>query len=471
MPEILIVGGGVVGMGLGMMLAEDGHEVTMLERDEQPPPDAPESAWDAWERRGVNQFRLSHLFLAQYRRLVEGELPQVAAALDRDGALRFNPLTDAPTEVTGGFREGDDRFEMLTGRRAVVERAVASVAEETPRLILRRGVAVEGLVRGKDAAAGVPHVSGILAGGEQIEADLVVDCSGRRSALPRWLESVGAQPPVDELEDSGFVYLGRHFRSRDGERPVALGPALQPYGSISVLTLPADNGTWSVTLIVRSGDRALGGLRDPDRWEKVVRELPTAAHWLDGEPLEDQVALMSKIEDRHRELNPDGRPVATGVVAVADAWACTNPSLGRGASIGMLHSQALRDLLRDTPPDHPAEFSEAFAASTARVVEPWYRATLSFDRGRLAEMTAAAEGGTYDPDDPTYEVTRAFALASRRDPDVFRAMLDVSAVLETPHAVFSRPGVFEKVMEYGADWRDEPSVGPDRDELLALSSS
>ena len=297
--------------------------------------------------------------------------------------------------------------------------------------------------------------------GEELQADLVIDCSGRRSALPSWLEALGARPPVEEVEDSGFIYLGRHFRSRDGELPFALGPLLQSYGSISVLTLPADNGTWSVTLVARSGDRALLGLKDMERWESVVRSLPTVAHWIEGDPIEDRIITMAKIEDRHRELRPDGVPVATGVLAVADAWACTNPSVGRGASIGMLHAQALRDTLRQTGPDRPAELSEAFAVATADTVEPWFQATLAFDRHRLAEMAAEAEGASYEPDDPAYEMTRALGAASGHDPDVLRGFLDITGVLDLPENVMARPGMSEKVIEFGADWRD---AGADRTE-------
>jgi hypothetical protein len=32
----------------------------------------------------------------------------------------------------------------------------------------------------------------------------------------------------------------------------------------------------------------------------------------------------------------DGVPVATGIVSVGDAWACTNPSLGRGITMGLM---------------------------------------------------------------------------------------------------------------------------------------
>ena len=128
-----------------------------------------------------------------------------------------------------------------------------------------------------------------------------------RTGWRRW-----GPAPGDEVDDSGFIYLGRHFRSRDGQLPVALGPVLQSYGSISALMLAGDNDTWAVTLVARSGDRALLGLKDTARWERTVRALPTVAHWLDGDPIEDRIVTMAKIEDRHRDLHPGGVPVATG---------------------------------------------------------------------------------------------------------------------------------------------------------------
>ena len=144
---MVVVGGGVVGLGLGMMLAHDDHAVTLLERDNQPAPDDAEEAWTGWERKGVNQSGWP-IFLARYRQIIERELPRSPPTLDQDGAVRFNPVSDAPDFITGGPRDGDDRFQMLSGRRAVVERSVASVAEQTPGLRVRRGVTV------RDCSAG-----------------------------------------------------------------------------------------------------------------------------------------------------------------------------------------------------------------------------------------------------------------------------------------------------------------------------
>jgi len=60
MLKILILGGGIVGLSTAMMLARRGHDVTVFERDSKPLPASPEDAWQAWERRGVAQFRQPH---------------------------------------------------------------------------------------------------------------------------------------------------------------------------------------------------------------------------------------------------------------------------------------------------------------------------------------------------------------------------------------------------------------------------
>jgi glycine/D-amino acid oxidase-like deaminating enzyme len=76
MAEIVVAGAGICGLAMAMLLAKDGHTVTVLERDPEPPP-AAEEAWAGWQRKGVNQFRLPHFFLARFRILLEAELPEV----------------------------------------------------------------------------------------------------------------------------------------------------------------------------------------------------------------------------------------------------------------------------------------------------------------------------------------------------------------------------------------------------------
>jgi 2-polyprenyl-6-methoxyphenol hydroxylase-like FAD-dependent oxidoreductase len=468
--EIVVIGAGVGGLGAAMLLANDGHRVIVLERDPAPPPAKPVDGWEHWQRPGVNQFRMPHGFLAGFRSILDAELPQVSAALMAAGALRRNYIRDVmPARITGGWRDGDERYDLLTGRRPVVEAALAVTAESTPGVEIRRGTAVAALVPGAPAASGVPHVAGVRTkAGEFIAADLVVDVSGRRSALPDWLAAIGGRRPTEELEDSGFVYYGRHFRSADGSLPDMLGPAVMHWGTITSVTLSGDNGTWAIGIVTGSKDKGLRPLRELDRWEAVVRSLPLVAHWLDAVPFEDGVQVISRLEDRYRGFVADGRPVATGVVAVADSWACSNPANGRGASIGMLHALTLRNQLRAVGPDDPLTFATAFHAATAETVEPWYRTTLATDRFRLGEIESGIRGDTYEPQDLRYELQMALRSAVGQDPDCLRAALDINLVLRRPEEVFAQDGLYDKTLRLGCAWRQEQPFGPSRAQLLAL---
>jgi hypothetical protein len=201
---------------------------------------------------------------------------------------------------------------------------------------------------------------------------------------------------------------------------------------------------------------------------KTARSYPLIAHWVDAEPLEEAPMVMAKIEDRYRRFVVDGRPVATGVAVVGDSWACTNPSLGRGVSIGLIHVQALRDHIRSVGLDDAQAFVLGWDETTEAVVGPWYRSTLTFDRHRLAEIDAQIAGEPYATDDPTWSVTKAMERASGQDPDVLRGFLRIATVQETPDEVLAQPGIFDAIITKGAGWEHDVAPGPSRAELVSI---
>lgn len=466
--RVILTGAGMNGLATAMLLAKDGHDVTVLERNPASPP-SPDTAWDAWERPGVGQFRMLHYLQPRWRQLADLELPEVIAGLVGAGALRYNQLEEIPEATLGGRRPEDVEVTTLTARRPLVEAVLAEAAEDTPGVTVRRGVPVAGFVTGNAVSHGVPHVIGVRTeSGEDVLADVVVDVTGRRSPLMRWLDAAGCRPPAEHEEDLGFQYYARHFRSSDGSVPPMMGPLLASHSSMSILTLPADNGKWGVGLVTKGGDRDLRALQDEATWTRVVRSYPLAAHWADGEPIDD-VSVMAKLPDRDRRLVVDGKPVVTGALAVGDSWACTNPSLGRGITMGLMHALALRDLLRTDAGDDPWRLALAWDEVTDTTVRPWYEATLSFDRHRLAEISAEIEGLPYQSDDPAFEMTKAMMHASGQDGDVFREFVRVMGMVQSPTEMLAKPGMFDKVVELGAGWRDAPPLpGPDRKQLLEI---
>jgi glycine/D-amino acid oxidase-like deaminating enzyme len=67
MARIVVIGAGVVALGTAMLLAGDGHQAIVLERDPAGPPDDLPEAWEQWQRPGLNQFRMPHAFLGPDR--------------------------------------------------------------------------------------------------------------------------------------------------------------------------------------------------------------------------------------------------------------------------------------------------------------------------------------------------------------------------------------------------------------------
>ena len=469
MADVVILGGGPTGLAMAMLLAQQGLEIVVLDRDEAPPEDH-EEAWASWQRRSVGQFRLVHFLVPGGRHLMEQHLPAVFAEMEAVGAIRYNGAEAQARHMPGGADKALDwsPFETITTcRRPLIEYAYAAAARKTPGVEVRYGCPAAGLVTGNEVIPGVPHVTGVRTeSGEIIDAKVVVDAAGRRSPLSNMIEAAGGRQPLEHSFEAGFVYNTMYYRGES--LPELRDGILSAIGSFSVLTIPGDRGWWSVTLYHSPSDKAMRKVRDPKIFDRVVRSLPNHAHWADGTP-EGDTFSMASTANMTREFVMDGIPCVTGLVPVGDAWGFTNPSLGRGITLGLMHAVDIAPAVVEHIED-PRQLAAEWERRTAGRAASWHESTVGFDRIRAPEVEAALHGlpDPFDPADPSIAGPRAFASAAQYDPEVLLWFCEVISCMSLPEEVIARPGVFERVLDVALSNPPYVAPGPTRAELEEL---
>ena len=462
--RIIVVGGGTAGLGTALACARDGHEVTVLERDDTPMPTDANAAFE-WVRTGAPQVRHSHAFLARLRNLLRRRAPDVLDALLDAGASEIAFTEHLPPTLTDRLpRPGDDELVALACRRTTFEWVLQRLVLDEPGVELRHGVAAGTLVA---RSAGIPLVVGV----DGSRADLVVDARGPRSSSEAWLSAIAAPPVREELHESGIVYFSRFYRVRAGvDAPPYVGPTAADLGYLKYAIFLGDNRTFSITYAIESHDEEMRrALAVPDAFETVARSLVATAPWrVDGvaDPITG-VHVMAGLRNRYRPLvDGEGEPLVHGFVAVGDAAVCTNPLYGRGCSLAFVHAFGLADALRENAGDLGG-LGRAFAEFTERELVPWFRSAV------LQDAQARALHEELSPEDPRAFMQAVFREgllpAMRTSPVVFRAFLRWFNLLATPDALMADAEIVSEVLAAYED-RDNrpgaPALGPDRETLL-----
>jgi 2-polyprenyl-6-methoxyphenol hydroxylase-like FAD-dependent oxidoreductase len=431
----VVLGGGMAGLLAARALADAYPQVTVVDRDEPVSGSEP--------RRGVPQGRHIHGLLARGRQALEELFPGLTDDVVACGAPVGDVLGDARL-LFGGHRlaRAQSGLIVLSASRPLLEARIRARVRALPGVRFappgdavglraspdRRRVTGARVLRRADASAE-----------EVLDADLVVDATGRGSRAPAWLEALGFERPAETRVRIDVGYATRRYRlppdALDGDFACLIGPTPgRPRGGALGRL---EGGVWMLTLFGLAGDYPP---TNPEGFDAFARSLPfpDIPEAVGGAPPLDDPAGFRFPANVRRRYERLGR-LPEGFLVLGDALCSFNPIYGQGMTVAALQALALRDHLRpgDAPPTGPLQ--RALARATDAPWELTLGADLSVPEVEGPRSPAQRLMGAY--------VTRLQAAAAH-DPVLAQAFVRVTGLVDPPTALM-RPAIALRVLRPG----------------------
>ena len=302
--DIAVAGCGIAGMTAALLLAKDGHRVTIFERFDQPRPIGSGLMLQPTGLAVLNQLELAAEALRRGQRIdrLRGEADG-RVVLD----VRYSSLKD------------DRKFGVGIERSALFE-------------ILHNRLQGHGItVATGHEVIGIDGGSLVFEGTREGAFDLLIDALGTRSALaPAAGRDLvyGALWTTAEIPDGGFDL---HTLSQRYRRASIMAGVL-PLGLRRVAFF------WSL----RARDHAGWIEAGIDPWKRQVH-----AVWPAVGPILDQIDAPDRMTFARYAHKTLSRPVNGRLIHIGDSWHSASPQLGQGANMAMLDAWALAKALRE----------------------------------------------------------------------------------------------------------------------------
>lgn len=335
----IVIGSGIGGMMAAGVLARHFASVLVLEKDPLPATPA--------VRSGAPQGAHCHGLLEQGRRNAETIFPGLTPALMQNGAVasRFGVELQYCDGI-GWHPQRDLEMRWVSMSRPLLEHTIRGQLSALPNVTIRDGATVTGWREDKD------KITVSLAGtGGEVDADIVIDASGRAGPALEMLEAAGYGAVEEEVHESGMNYSSVIF-----EKPAEwIEPMFScaitdnPPNSQSGFLLSIENNCWILTLYGRF-DQAppkdrdgfieyAKNLSDPGIYKRIVNAKQVGPIRVYRTPFSKwrRYDLMARFPDR--------------MLPLGDTICQYNPMFGQGMTAASFQSLALGQLLAQRQQD------------------------------------------------------------------------------------------------------------------------
>lgn len=357
----VVVGASMAGLCAARVLADRFEHVAVLDRDRLP--DGPE------HRPLVPQGQHPHLLMKAGHEILEGWFPGLTEDLVDGGAIVFDIAADVHWWDQGGLaRRPTSELVSPAMSRPYLEHLVRQRVAALPNVTVRDATTVGGLTE----ASGGGRVTGVRLDDDTVlDADLVVDASGRHARSVPWVEELGYESPVVDQVHIDTRYVSRVYRRDD--RPTLDWKAAAVIGGPEtkqqIMCLPMEGDRWIVVLI---GVNGVVPPTDDDGMLAMARSFESHAV---AEVMETSEALGPAVTHRfpanQRRRVEKLRRFPAGWILLGDAICSFDPIYGQGMSSAAQQAQALAAQLdRAGAVDHRLG-RRYFTAAGRIVATPW----------------------------------------------------------------------------------------------------
>lgn len=420
--QAIVIGASMGGLLAARALADYYQQVTVLERDIFPNPGN--------HRKGVPQDRHAHGLLSRGREVLEQLFPGITQELKAQGALSVDLLQQMRWFANGGyFQKSPSDLNGLLVSRPLLEAQVRQRLLSLPNVKVIENCHVLGLLTTPDQTRVVGvrlHHQADGSSEEALNAELVVDATGRRSQSPVWLEQLGYEKPQEEQVRMGIGYTTRIYRRRpehlQGDLATSVSPSL-PNWRCGVI-VAQEGERWIVSIGGYLGDHAP---TDETGFLEFAKSMPAQEIYeviKDAEPLSELVPY--KLPTSQRRHYETMARFPEDYLVFGDAICSFNPLYGQGMTVAALESLALQNCLAQGRQNLRARFFK----EAGKVVDiPWSIAVNN-------DLCIPQVEGTRSPMARLLNwYISKLHVAARRDRVVASAFLQVAGLMASPQSL------------------------------------